>query len=65
MLHKTTITVNVENDPLSFPTFHYRVSVSFELNSFSKLDHRQAENILFWKLGMNIDSAVFELSLVH
>jgi hypothetical protein len=65
VLHKTTVTVYVENDPLSFPTFQYWVSVSFELNSFSKLDHRQAKNILFWKLGVNIDSAVFELPLVH
>lgn len=63
MLYETTITVNEENDPSSFASFKYRVSESYELDSFSKLDYRQAENILFWEFGVQIDSAVLELPL--
>ena len=65
MLHETTVTVYKENHPSSFATFKYRVSESYELDSSSKLDYRQAENILFWELCIQIDSAVLELPLEH
>jgi hypothetical protein len=65
MLYETTVTVYEKHDPPSFSTFKYRVSESCELDSFSELDYRQAENVHFGKLGTQIDSAVLELPLEH
>jgi len=65
MLHKTAVAVYIENDPLSFATLQNWVSVGSELNSFPKLNHWQTKNIIFWKLGVEIDPAVLELPLVH